>query len=257
MLFYALSRASFNRNLQYRASHLLHNVASALFGFIYLSIWTGIGETKDLGIYGLSGLVSYVALNQCLLWVTSFTSNGLGIPQLVRTGAIATELVRPVHLFYQLMCREWGQLAYQAIYKSLPIYIVYLFAVPLRLPALPAAAASAAAVVCAAYLSICVHYLIGAAALWTTESAWFQWLNYAFSTLLSGFLIPIEWLPGWMGWISRWSFYPSLSYIPSRIYLGYDGIAAICPSLVWCIVLTLVCLAVTSFMRRKVEVQGG
>ncbi|SDS39193.1 ABC-2 type transport system permease protein [Paenibacillaceae bacterium GAS479] len=258
MLFFALARASYSRNLQYRASHLLHNVASALFGFIYLSIWTGIGEGRDLGSYGMSGLVSYVALNQCLLWVTAFTNYGLGLPQLVRTGGIAIELARPVHLFYNMMSREWGNIGYQFLYKSVPIYLLYLVVIPLRLPhSISTVFAFLAALFCAAYLSLCVQYLIGAVSLWTTESQWLHWLNHAMLTLFSGFLIPIEWLPGWLGWFSRWSFYPYLQYIPTRIYLGMEGISALLPSLAWCAGLTLLCLAVTGLMRTKTEVQGG
>ncbi|MCM3748555.1 ABC-2 family transporter protein [Paenibacillus pasadenensis] len=258
MLFYALARASYSRNLQYRASHLLHNIASALFGFIYLSIWTGIGEGRDLGVYGLAGLVSYVALNQCLLWITAFSSFGLGIPALVRTGAIATELARPVHLFYNMMSREWGNLWYQALYKSFPIYMLYVLLIPLRFPSsLTNAAVFIAAVLGAAYLSICIQYLIGAVSLWTTESHWLHWLNHAMFTLFSGFLIPVEWLPGWLGAFSRWSVYPCLQYIPARIYLGMDGASALLPSLFWCAFLTVACLAVTRLMRFRTEVQGG
>ncbi|QJC50931.1 ABC transporter permease [Paenibacillus albicereus] len=258
MVFFALARASFSRNLQYRASHLLHNGASALFGFIYLSIWIGIGDGRDLGEYGLQGLVSYVALNQCLLWATAFTTFGLGMPQLVRTGAIATELARPVHLFYSMMSREWGTIAYQLLYKSLPIYLLYVLLVPLRLPAGPAeAAAFLAALLCAAYLALCIQYLIGAVSLWTTEAQWLYWVHHALLLLLSGFLIPVEWLPGWLAWLSRWSFYPSLQYIPTRIYLGMDSMSAVLPSLAWCVILTALCLAATGAMRRRTEVQGG
>ncbi|BBH22185.1 ABC transporter permease [Paenibacillus baekrokdamisoli] len=258
MLFLVLARKTYERNLQYRGAHMVHNIASAIFGFIYISIWMGIGESRTLGAYGLSGMVSYVAFNQVSLWVAAFLNNGLGLQQSVRTGQIAIELVRPVHLFYQLMCKEWGQIAYQFVYKFIPIYTLYLFVLPLHVPSSVIIFLwTAVALALAAYISICINFLIGAAALWTTESNWLYWVNYAFSMLLSGFLIPIEWLPGWLRFLSHASFYPFLHYVPTRIYLGMNNAWSLIGSIGWGIGLTVICLFLASRMRRKVEVQGG
>ncbi|MBM7568226.1 ABC transporter permease [Paenibacillus sacheonensis] len=258
MLFLTLARKTYRRNLQYRGAHMVHNLASAIFGFIYVSIWVGIGQSQSLGTYGLNGMISYVAFNQVSLWVVSFLTNGLGIEQSVRTGQIATDLMRPVHFFYQLMCREWGQIAYQLLYKSIPIYALYLLVLPLHVPSsMITFLWTAVALALAAYISICINYLIGAAALWTTESRWLYWVNYAFSMLLSGFLIPVEWLPGWLRVLSHASFYPFLHYIPSKLYLGLEDASSLLGSAGWCALLTGLCLFVTSRMRRKVEVHGG
>ncbi|MEW9702798.1 ABC transporter permease [Paenibacillus sp. SI8] len=258
MLFAVLARKAYARNLQYRGAHLLHNVVSAAFGFIYVSIWTGLGGDTSLGDYGQKGIVSYIAFNQAILWITLFTTNGLGLEQSVRTGQIAVDLMRPVHLFYQAMSREWGQVIYQFLYKFLPIYILYFFIFSLRLPHQASVYAwTAIALVFAAYISICTNYLIGVAALWTTESRWFYWVNYAFSMLLSGFFIPLEWLPGWLRTIGFWSPYPYLLYYPTRIYMQLEHGTATLGALLWCIGFTCVCLAATHGVRRKLEVQGG
>jgi len=258
MLFYVLAHRTYARNLQYRGAHMIHNIASAFFGFIYTSIWTAIAADQPLGEYGSAGIVSYVAFNQCSLWVAAFLTNGLGIEQSVRTGGIALELMRPVHLFYQLMCKEWGQIAYQFVYKFIPIYALYAIVLPMYIPSsLMIWLSTAAALLLAGYISICVNYIIGAVALWTTESRWLYWVNHAFSMLLSGFLIPLEWLPEPLAFIARWSFYPFLHYIPTRIYLGISSPLSLLGSLAWAVLLTALCLGLTSLMRRKVEVQGG
>lgn len=258
MLFYELARKTYARNLQYRGAHMVHNIASSLFGFIYVSIWTAIAADQPLGEYGTAGIVSYVAFNQCSLWVAAFMTNGLGIEQSVRTGGIALELMRPVHLFYQLMCKEWGQIAYQFVYKFMPIYALYAVVLRIHMPAsLTTWLATAAALLFAGYLSICINYIIGATALWTTESRWLYWVNHALSMLLSGFLIPLEWLPRPLELIANWSFYPFLHYVPTRIYLGFSSPSMIGGSVAWAVLMTAICLGLTSFMRRKVEVQGG
>ncbi|MBP1992414.1 ABC transporter permease [Paenibacillus eucommiae] len=258
MLFAVLVRKAYARNLQYRGAHMLHNVASALFGFIYVSIWTGLGADSSLGEYGVKGMVSYIAFNQASLWITLFITNGLGIEQSVRTGQISLDLMRPVHLFYQTMSREWGQIYYQFLYKFIPIYLLYFFLFSLQIPKQASVyATTALALVLAAYISICINYLIGVAAMWTTESRWLYWVNYAFSMLLSGFFIPLEWLPSGLSDIAFYSPYPYLLYYPTRIYLQMEQGTVLFGSLLWCIGFTLLCLFATVLVRRKLEVQGG
>ncbi|WP_223068925.1 ABC transporter permease [Paenibacillus caui] len=258
MLYFTLASKAYARNLQYRGAHMVHNLASASFGFMYACLWIGLGQDHSLGEYGTQGMVSYIAFNQAALWVTTFLTNGLGIPLSVRTGHISLDLMRPVHLFSHLMAREWGQIAYQFVYKSIPIYVLYYFVFQLHFPgSLTDVVCAAAALAGAAYLSICMNFLIGASALWTTESSWLYWGNYAMSNLLAGFFIPLEWLPDWLERIAWLSPYPYLLYVPTRLYLGYGGGSLLWGTLLWCVLMTLVCLMATALLRQKVEVQGG
>jgi ABC-2 type transport system permease protein len=258
MLFAVLAKKAYARNLQYRFAHMVNNVASSIFGFVYVSIWAGIGAGSSLGEYGVRGMTSYIAFNQACLWIVMFVTNGLGLEQSVRTGQIALDLMRPVNLFVQLMSREWGQVAYQFLYKFLPIYFLYFFVFSIHTPVkLSVYGWTAVSLALAAYISICINYLIGAAAVWTTESRWLYWVNYAFSMLLSGFFIPIEWLPKWLHAISVFSPYPYIQYHPTRIYLEYEQGSVLEGSVLWCLAMTLACLFVTRLMRHKLEVQGG
>lgn len=258
MLYFTLASKAYSRNLQYRGAHMLHNVASMLFGYIYACVWIGIGQDRSLGEYGIHGMVGYIAFTQASLWISGFTTNGLGIPQSVRTGQISLDLMRPIHLFTHLMSREWGQIAYQSLFKSIPIYLMYVLLFSLKLPQHGSTLMySFLALLCAGYLSICMNYLIGATALWTTESSWLYWANHALINLLAGFFIPIEWLPEWLQTIAWLSPYPFLLYVPTRIYLGFENGSLLLGSVLWCVLLTFLCLAFTQILRKKVEVQGG
>ncbi|WP_442601284.1 ABC transporter permease [Paenibacillus sp. KN14-4R] len=258
MLFFVLARKAYVSNLQYRGAHMLKNAASLVFGFMYVAIWAGIGSSSDLGARAAEGMTAYIAFNQSILWITGFLTRGLGIEQSVRTGQIALDLMRPTHLFIQRMSREWGQIAYQFVYKFLPIYILYFFLFSLKLPMhFSTYVWTFLALALAAYISICIQYVIGVMSMWTTESQWLYWVNYALSMLISGFFIPIEWLPSWLRAISMASPYPYLLYYPTNIYLDKVDPSVLIGSLMWCIGLTLVCLYVTRFMRHKLEVQGG
>lgn len=258
MLYFTLASKAYTRNLQYRSAHMVHNLASAMFGFMYACIWIGLGKDHPLGEFGTQGMVSYIAFNQAALWITSFTTNGLGIPQTVRTGQISLDLMRPVHLFSHLIAREWGQIAYQFVYKSIPIYLLYFFIFSLQVPGQAITYLyTVLGLTGAAYLSICMNYLIGVSALWTTESSWLHWGNQALINLLAGFFIPLEWLPRWLENMAWASPYPYLLYVPTKIYLGYGCGSWLWGTLLWCALLTGICLVATRVLRRKVEVQGG
>ena len=77
MLYFTLAAKAYSRNLQYRGAHMVHNLASAMFGFIYASIWIGLGRDNPLGTYGTHGMISYICFTQSLLWITSFISTFL------------------------------------------------------------------------------------------------------------------------------------------------------------------------------------
>ncbi|MCR8642484.1 ABC-2 family transporter protein [Paenibacillus sp. N1-5-1-14] len=258
MLFYVLARKTYVSNLQYRGAHMIKNAASLIFGFMYVAIWAGIGSSSELGAKAAVGMTAYIAFNQAVLWITGFLPAGLGIEQSVRTGQIALDVMRPTHLFTQKLSQAWGQVAYQFVYKFLPIYILYYFMFSLSLPnQVSTYLWTTLALVMAAYISICIQYMIGLISMWTTESRWLYWVNYALSMLISGFFIPIEWLPAWLRTISLASPYPSMLYYPTNLYLGRIAPSVLFISLLWCIGFTFFCLLMTRFLQRKLEVQGG
>ncbi|MBJ6360548.1 ABC transporter permease [Paenibacillus sp. GCM10012307] len=252
-----LARKSYARNLQYRSAHLMRTFASVIIGYIYIAVWMGVSEGQALGDYGMHGIISYIAFNQACLWVIMAT-NGLGIEEWVRTGQISHELMKPMHFFWYMQNREWGQTWYQLLYSTIPILLIYIVVLKIRMPEHPITWLwTLIAMLLAAYIAICIAYLIGIAAFWTTESRWLNGVHMGLNMLLSGFFIPVEWLPGWLKTISALSPYPSLQYVPSRIYLELDSFNALKLSLFWCLLLTICCFAITRTVRRKVEVQGG
>lgn len=258
MLFSVLARKAYVRNLQYRLSHAINTVATAIFGYVFISVWASIGASRSLGEYGTDGMITYVAFNQAFICVTMFVTNGLGLDREVRTGQISLDLMRPVHLFPHLVYRECGQLLYQLLYKTVPLFALYSLTLPVLFPAnWYAWPLSFTAVALSAYMNICINYMIGAASLWSTEARWLYWVSISASSFLAGGMIPIEWLPRWLQLVSSWTPYPYMQYVPARLFLGMESGYALLPSAVWCATLTLASFGMTALVRRKVEVQGG
>lgn len=257
MVSFVLARKAYLQNRQYRTGHAIRMAGSVIIGMIYISLWARIGNGKPLGEYGLNGMVSYIAFNQSCIWLL-ITTFGLGLEEAVRTGQIALDLLRPLNLFVHMVSREAGRTVYFFLYCCIPIYTVYALFIPIRQPERPETwLLTAIALIGTAYISICISYMIGITALWTTESRFLHYLHHALNTLLSGFLIPVEWMPSWLQAVSRCSPYPFLQYHPTRIYMEMEDPHMLIGSIGWSAGLTAVCYLLTRIVRNKVEVQGG
>jgi len=260
MLFVTLFRKAYDVNLQYRGAHALRTVTSLIFGYVYISIWVGIGADHSLGRYGTDGMIAYIATNQAILTMTLFLTYGLGIESLVRSGNISIELMRPVHLFPHLVWKEWGKIGYSFLYRVLPIYATFAFLFSISPPAMPQTYAfTAASLLMASYINICINFLIGVTSLWTGEARFLYWLHYAVAMVVSGFFIPIEWLPAPLQAVAVWTPYPYIQYAPVTLFLGThdEPWRALAAAFGWCALLTAAAYASAAFMRRKLEVQGG
>jgi ABC-2 type transport system permease protein len=163
MVYWRIVRSSYRRNLQYRLSHLVNNLASAIFGLVYIAIWAGVLAGKEASSpYDIRTMAAYISLCQCVLWVSVFLSPGLGIQTGVRSGAVSLDLIRPVNYMLYVLSHELGRIAYNACFRSVPIGLVLGIAVGFRLPAHPAVWLWTALSLClAVYLGLLLFYLVG------------------------------------------------------------------------------------------------
>lgn len=260
MIYLFLGRTGYLRNTAYRWSHMLNNVASAMFGFIYISLWNAVApQTPAAGDpYSRQVMLSIMVLAQVIAWFTTFLPAGLQIHNSIRTGAIALEMARPVPFFPQVMAREAGNIAYHAVYRALPLALIFLVTVGFPPPgsaqglllALPS-------LLLGIYIGLAMNYLIGISALWTTEIRWAHWTYHTLMGLLSGGWIPSDILPGLAGQVAPYLPFASQQHWPIRIYLGMAGTEGLLIQATWALLMTLLCLLVTRRALRRVVVQGG
>lgn len=257
-----LMQKAYRRNTQYRMAHMVNNTASAIFGFIYVAIWQAAASSPSAAavgdVYTAERMTSYVAFNQSLLWITSFLQAGLGIPEVVRTGAISLEMLRPIDYHLHIFAREAGVLWYNLLYRTIPLATVFALTVGLYRPThLHTYFWLAMALVLAMYNALCLHYLTGLASFWTVNVSWARNIFMTLHFGLSGFLVPIDLLPGILAPVAAILPLAGFQYIPARIYLEIAGGETLISPLIWAVILTVICRYVTFRARRKLEVQGG
>lgn len=252
-------RMSFRRNLQYRGQHMVNNIASAVFGFIYIALWQAVmaGQTAG-GEFTHSSMTLYIATCQCLLWVTTFDHSGLRIARRVRDGTIASELLRPVSFAWLQLAQIIGVKSYNFIFRSAVIAVIFRLAVDFSLPpALGGLALAAAAWIIAGYLGALMTYFVGLAGFWTTEPSWMYLLLQSLALFLGGASIPVELLPGPVATIARMTPFPCLAYYPASIHLGWSGARTLLVMAFWAVALTVLAIRLTAAARRRLEVAGG
>jgi ABC-2 type transport system permease protein len=238
---------------------MINNVASALFGFIYIALWQAVAPaTSATDPYTRSTMTAMMVLAQVFAWLTTFLPAGLGIQASVRSGAIALEMARPVPFFPMVLARETGNLLYQSVYRALPLAL--LFAVTVGFPR-PASAGhlllTIPSLALGAYAGLTMTYTVGVTSFWTTEIRWAHWTYYTVVSVVSGGWVPADMLPGWLGRVAPYLPFSVLQFHPLRIYLGLGGWNDLLVQVVWVAVLTLWCIWLTGRALRRIVVQGG
>lgn len=238
---------------------MINNIASAVFGFIYISLWQSVAPVSATDTpYTRSTMTALMVLAQVFAWVSIFLPAGLNIPMMVRTGSIALEMARPIPFLPMILVREVGSLLYQALFRAIPVGL--MFAVTIGFPA-PASIATAVwtvpSLLLGSYIALVLVYLVGITSIWTVEVRWAQNLYYTVTGLLSGGWIPADLLPGWLGKVAPYLPFASQIFHPVRVYLGLAGPAVILIQFGWAVALTAICQGVTNRALRRVWVQGG
>lgn len=259
MVYWLLFKKSFARNMQYRLSHLINNAASAIFGFVYIAIWTGVLTGKEhQSPYSIQDMTHYMAASQCILWVSVFLTAGLGIQLGVRNGAISIELARPTNYFFYITSQEAGRIAYNLIFRSLPIGLIFTFTVGFYFPGhFTTYLYTAVSVIMAAGISLNLYYLIGITSCWTTEISWAHFINFTLMFSLGGQLVPLTLLPHSFSQIAEWLPFAGIVYYPVMIYLEKTGESVILYQAFWFFALLIINHWITATARRKIEIQGG
>jgi len=256
--YWVIASKGFKQNLQYSASHLINSVASAVFGVIYIHLWKSVVPASGFADYTPAAITQYLVFNEVTMWFTQF---GIRIQNrirdAVRSGDIATELVRPVDFFAYRVAFEYGSMVYGLFFRGLPVGIMlsrFGFPIP-KAPATWAWAALSLAL--GAYVAIVQLYLVGIASFWTTEIGTAYWIVSTLDLTLGGGSMPLEVLPKPLYFVAKWSSFACLTYNPARIYLELSGPELIAPALAWCAILSVAARWATAMAQKKLEVQGG
>jgi ABC-2 type transport system permease protein len=222
----ALLRASAQLALAYRGRLLLWFVGG-LFPFLLMAVWLTVVDgggappgwsSGDFVAYYVAAAVVYQLTNSSLIWTWDAD---------LRSGELSARMLRPVEPVHQYVAHQTGQAGVSTL-LLLPVVVVAALAIPsldsslTLLRAVGALAALAVAFALATAMAAAFS-LIG---FWTTQTAnvWMLW--WGLGSFASGWIAPLELMPGWLQGVGRvLPFWYAMGF-PVELFLGRLDAAA-------------------------------
>lgn len=260
--YFAYASASLQRQLAYRAANWAGLFTNVFFLFFRAFALQACFEHRaDIAGLSVMDTVTIVTVTQAMLMVCPQWGL-LDLATSVRSGQVAVDLLRPVHLFGMVMARRLGVSAYYVFARMVPLLAIGGAAGLLALPSDPWIwIPFALSLALAAWISTCILFLVEVSSFWLESDKGVRQLATGLAVVPSGLLIPLQWLPDWAQWLC-WStpFVHSL-YTPSQVWLGvFDTptlAAALGGQLAWAAGLTVACDRLLAAGTRRLQVFGG
>jgi len=258
----AIISARFRMFLQYRAAAIAGVGTQLFFGLVLIMIYEAFYRSSSAPKpMTYPQVVTYIWLGQAFLgmlpWYTDYEMYGL-----IRTGAVAYELLRPMDLYGLWYCRLLASRMASTLLRAVPVFIIASLFLRLQPPAsLASAAAWSVATLGALLLGCSISVLTMISLLWTTSGLGITQLVSTFVLVLSGMAVPLPLFPDWARPILDVLPFRGLVDIPFRLYTGHLPPKEIMPlflqQLGWTALLVFVGRWLLGRGMRRLVVQGG
>ncbi len=261
-MYLALARLAFQRQLTYRAATLAGLATNAFFGLLRAYVLIALfGARENVAGYSVRDAITYTGLTQALIAYIAVWG-WWDLIRSIRTGDVASDLARPIDFFGYWAAQDAGRASAQMLLRGLPLLILYALFYNITLP--PTAwhwLALIASLACALFISFGWRFLYSLSAFWVQDAIGIGRAATMLTTFLSGFLMPVAFMPDWMIALMRLTPFPAMINTPIEIYLGHvrepDLLFALAEQLWWVVALVVVSRLVLAVGVRKLVIQGG
>jgi ABC-2 type transport system permease protein len=263
--FGALAWSGFRRYATYRQATIAGSFTNIVFGFlrcyVLLAVAAGAAGGRPGG-YDPAQLATFVWVGQGLLTVTGIWG-WTELADRIRTGDVASDLLRPVPPVSAYLAADLGRAAHGMLTRFVPPVVVgalvFPFVVPHRWQTVPLFLIS---VVLAVIGSFGCRFLVNATAYWLQDARGPLMLWTLGSGVLAGLYFPLRLLPDWAA-VTLWVVtpFPGLLQTPLDVLVERDpagrqfGLVVL--QAIWVIGLLALARFVQRRAERKLVVQGG
>jgi len=220
--YWSILSARFRLLLQYRAAAIAGFGTQLFWGFIRVMIFTAFFNSSNAPQpMTLPETISYIWLGQALLLLLPWNMDR-EIHEKIRSGNVAYELVRPLHLYWLWYVREVAQRVAPVTLRAIPMFILAWLFLGLSLPpSFGAALAFAGSVVGAIFLSSAITTLLSITLFWTLSGEGMLRITPNLTIMFSGLVIPLPMFPDWSQPILSFLPFRGLMDVPFRLYLAH------------------------------------
>ncbi len=217
----AIFSARFRTLLQYRAAAVAGLTTQVFWGFIRVMIFTAFyASSSTPQPLSVSQVITYTWLSQAMFRLLPWGVD-LEIRQMIRSGSVAYEMLRPLDTYTLWLTRGIALHAAPTLLRALPMLPAALLLFGMQPPVSAAAfAAWLTSLAAALLLSSAMSTLMAILMLWTVSGEGIGRLMMIAMGVLSGMFIPLPLFPDWAQSVLAVLPYRGLVDIPHRLYLG-------------------------------------
>ncbi|MEV4759192.1 ABC-2 family transporter protein [Micromonospora sp. NPDC049559] len=262
--FAAITGSGVRRYSTYRQATVAGAFTNTVFGFLrcYVFLAVAHGSGGMAAGYDAPQLATFVWVGQGLLAVVLLWG-WTDLADRIRTGDVASDLLRPIHPVTSYLATDLGRAAYAVLTRFVPPVLTGPLFFDLYLPThwstVPLFVVS---VLLAVVISFGCRYLVNAVGYWLADVRGPMTLWTLASGVLAGLYFPLRFLPDWAV-LLLWAAtpFPGLLQTPLDVLVERDppatrlGLVAL--QLAWAGLLLLACRAVQRRAERHLVVQGG
>lgn len=256
----------FITNLQYRVAALAGIATQIFFGFVYIMVYLAFYESGTANLpMALPQLVTYLWLNQALLSLINLFHKENELFNLVKTGNLAYELVRPKNLYFMWYFKIIGQRLAMVTLRIIP-FLLFLILLPepykISLPAsFPHFVMFILTLLAGTLLMTSLITLYPIISMYTLNEKGVVGIIIAISDILSGLVVPIPFFPKFLQVVSKFLPFQYISDLPFRIYVGNvsldQGLYGLIIQIIWIIIIIALGYTLMHKSLKRVVVQGG
>ena len=180
----------------------------------------------------------------------------------VRTGAIDTDLMKPLDFHLHMLARSAGEMLFGLGILALPAFVIGYYLFDLRLPGdTITTLLFAVSLLFSFFVFFHISFLLGILTVITLDIRSISWAYYSIVSFFSGQIVPLWLFPDFLRRISEALPFQAIYYIPMSIYIktlsGSDALQALGLQVFWTIVLVLFSRWAWSRVHARLTVQGG
>ena len=260
--YFSMLTGRFRTLLQYRTAALAGVGTQIFWGVVRVMIFAAFYRSSSAPQpMTREEVITYIWLGQAALLLVMFNAEP-EIAGMIRSGAVAYELTRPLDLYWLWFARCFSARAAPLLMRAVPILLLSGIFMGLQPPA---SVALGLLFIISIFLALLLAYaivlIITMSLLWTISGEGISRLAPAMIFFFSGIVIPLPLFPQWMQPFIAAMPFRGLIDTPFRIYLGHmksiEAASALAQQVGWIIAFIVIGRLILSRGVRRLVVQGG
>lgn len=263
-VYLAVFACGLRRYSTYRAATAAGVLTNSVFGVINALVLLAVFHARPhINGYDAADAVTQVFIAQAMIGPVAVFGPPLDLGERIRSGAVAVDLLRPVHLTAWWFAHDLGRAAFSLVFRSAPTFGAGLVVFPLVLPRDPARwAAGGAALLLATLVGFALRYLYAVSGFWITDTRGVDAAAALLGPFCSGMLLPLVLFPGPLADVLRALPWAALVQVPAEILLGKTTlpggpVTALAYQAAWAAALLGAGVVLTARATRRVVIHGG